>query len=1557
MKKNIGLAYSSLNLNLITLGLFILLGGRALTQTFSKDRAKFAKEVKQVFTDEDMQLNVREVFPSILAGNILSEANFGKMVDGANAIIQMTQDIEVGYYYIATFMYQAKNKLGTDFFNVWYGLEKTMRDKDEGEYLEFMKFSYNLFRFRALHKDDNSVWIFKGNLEWNLDKKIKIICSEGQLLGYSTELKGQDSVYVSETWGVYDFSAKKFIGRNGTVDWRKVGFGAEETFALLRGYKINMKEVVLVADTVSLTTPYFPEAILGSYADMSTIELSEGEGAPRFVSFDKRLKISELRTSMNYDGGFSLEGSRLVGRGTKENPARLIYLFDSKPFLVISSLTFLIDPRQILARTARLKLMYANGDSLIHTEGLFQFDEASESMIFTASRRGDLRVPFMDYHYQVTCNAPCMIWNRNTAYVKYSFEMATSQEQKTCVFESMSFYDPSLVQKLSSGLTNPLLQLASASRKINAVLLTEGQAASALGTTIEYAKSKLLELSSYGFLQYNSFEKTIELQAKLFNYADANNSGKDYDNIRIVSDLTMRKLPFSFEEIQSNSYLKGEQNKLEILNNRFSKQDFFGFIDLGKDQMFLSGADLVTLSQAQKAVFYPDSTYFILKPNRDMVFKGELVVGKFRAKLSDASFHYNEFKLKLNASSFAGLVVNPLRAEDGKEGIPLLSTFSNLKGELLLDEPTSKSGRSTTNQTYPKLLVPSSIKVVYNDPSIVRGAYDSVRFYYKLQPFELDSLDNFKEFSQRFSGELISGGIFPPIKEPLKIMPDYSLGFTTVAPAGGWPFYGDNSKYENKVVLSNNGLQGSGTINYSSATAVSNKLTFLPDSTIGIAKFLNQEVLTGIQVPTVTSESAYICFIPQKQVLKASSWREVNLLMFNNECEMEGTVVLSKNGMGGDGVMHFPDADLGSKSFEYTHDEIHTDSANFRLKNRFINEGSAPVAMETKDVRADVSFKSRKGEFNSFGTKRIKFPPNQYYCTMDRFFWYMDKANVDFEKSKTNQTTFEANSGIDESNFYSMHDDQDTLQFRSLLARYDLRLQTLFCNKVEYIRVGDAKIYPDSMKVVIRKNAVMDPLLNAKIVAPFISRAHTFIEANINVTSRKKYEGVAKYPYYDRDSNLTVIPLKSIKFINSVTQAEGEIGQKENFKLSKEFDFYGKLKIVAASKGIFCEGATRINHRCANFDRSWLNFKDTILANNIQIPISDKAENDLGRRLAVGFLWKNSDYMDSVKVYPAFLSKMQGIDDPNVFLASGYVQYNPSGQTYQIGTKSRLNGDSDIGNLLTMYTESCSLSGIGEISFGVDLGNVSARCFGSINYEKESKKIDMNVTALLKFPMQKGVFEVVAEGVKKLENQKPTELKSKQHNFSQAVRYLLPEEKVNELFKDYEEEKLRRMPDALDQTIVLSGLRFDFVHFGTKSSESRFAAGWVSRPRSGTTELDSEGEEVKAKNRAAVISIEGRPVMKELELLLVVAQSLRNIEDPKLILGFKNSADKEYLFEYEMPKKDGKLEVYTNDETLKTLITEMKPDKKREKNFSFDWARDEIVSLTKVRLREFLNAK
>ena len=53
-------------------------------------------------------------------------------------------------------------------------------------------------------------------------------------------------------------------------------------------------------------------------------------------------------------------------------------------------------------------------------------------------------------------------------------------------------------------------------------------------------------------------------------------------------------------------------------------------------------------------------------------------------------------------------------------------------------------------------------------------------------------------------------------------------------------------------------------------------------------------------------------------------------------------------------------------------------------------------------------------------------------------------------------------------------------------------------------------------------------------------------------------------------------------------------------KLSKEFDYFGKIEVVSNNKGIVLDGSTRLNHAC-KYDRSWMKFRDTIEAKNVQI--------------------------------------------------------------------------------------------------------------------------------------------------------------------------------------------------------------------------------------------------------------------------------------------------------------------------------------------------------------------
>jgi hypothetical protein len=119
------------------------------------------------------------------------------------------------------------------------------------------------------------------------------------------------------------------------------------------------------------------------------------------------------------------------------------------------------------------------------------------------------------------------------------------------------------------------------------------------------------------------------------------------------------------------------------------------------------------------------------------------------------------------------------------------NVLSGLSGTLEIDHPTNKSGyHSKDYPQYPILTCNKTSNVFYDSYSIQKGKYKRDGFYYEVEPFQIDSLDNFNKKNLKFQGTLVSGGIFPDIKEPLVLMEDNSLGFQINTTDSGFLAYG-----------------------------------------------------------------------------------------------------------------------------------------------------------------------------------------------------------------------------------------------------------------------------------------------------------------------------------------------------------------------------------------------------------------------------------------------------------------------------------------------------------------------------------------------------------------------------------------------------------------------------------------------------------------------------------------------------------------------------------------------------------------------------------------------
>lgn len=1505
---------------------FLTLGTILNAQSFTKDKEKFTKDWSKFPLESRASEFCKKDLEDLLKSPQLSDSKFSKMVDGCNNLekkgVSANPDI---FNYMISFLFQNVNKFDTEFNQQWGEIFVEIQEKQPDQLSDFLLFSSNLFRYKALVRDANYGWYYqKGEFEWLRDKKLQLNCKNGDLVCF-VPIRGTngDSLKIKSTSGIFDISTKRWDGKGGLITWEKVKINKDETFASLKGYKADFNKTVLKADTVALTTPYFQQPILGKLTDKTILDLSEGEKVPQFISYEKRLKIPNLRKNVDYDGSFTLEGDEFVGKGVEGKPAKMLFKVAGKTQVEVSSLEYQISPKSILSKESSLKLIYKNGDSLTLQKGFLTYDLTQEELKITAANLGGINVPFWDSYFNLYVKAPVLVWSsvENMAY--YTFDVGTSQEQKYAVFESKDNFDGKLYAKYKPAYAeHPFQLIAKKAISSGKMEFGEGELASAMNRIVDQIKPLMVDMMSDGFVQYHGITKKIKVEQKLIDYVLSQNGEKDFDNLSITSDFRPIKIPFSVEDLQNNPKLQLEKKRIQDRNKIRQLSIAFARIKIDELEMNISEVDQVTFSESQNVIAFCDSSKLTIKKNRDMYFSGWLTAGKLDVYCKNSFFDYDGFKVNILSSRDAYFNFKPIKTDDGSQSIASPSSISHLTGELLIDLPSSRSGKKAKMDEYPKLVTRLNSKVYYNDKSILNGAYDSTRFYYEISPFEIDSLDNFKEKALAFNGALNSGGIFPKLKEKLIVMNDFSLGFFTKAPEEGLPFYGTETRYKNKIALSQNGLQGTGTIEFLEATAISKLLTFLPDSTIGVAQFTNKQKQSGIKFPEANAEAALISYQPKQGILKVSSYNGQLISMFNNEITLKGTLLLQKTGASGSGLIDFKEASLEAKDFRFTDLDINSDNSNFSLRNRFTNYGENPLAIQSVGFKGYVSFRERMGEFTSNVSKRIKFPANNYYCQMDKFIWQMDAEAIDFEKKGVNETNFESDSDLITNNFFSMAPEQDSLQFKSLSATYDLKTQTINCRKVEFVQVGDARIFPDSMTVRIRKAAKMDPLKNAVIIANYITKFHKFTEANVTINSRSAYEGNCLYPYFDRDSLLTVIPMQSIVYRKDKkeTVVMGDISESMKFKLSNEFDYFGKISIYASNPGLFLSGSTRINHNCS-YDKSWFSFSDTINPKKIQIPVNQKQVNTKNELVLSGFAWRNSLKLDSLRIYNGFLSKKERELDIELLTASGYVQYNDEANEFQIGTKSRLQKIDTLSTFYSLHLGTCILSGFGPINLGINYGETTIKAYGKLEYNPSEKKTSSFLNIAVDMQVPKDVMEIIANKIKADENLKEIDLKAGKYGLKNNFAFWIADEH-EKVFKDFDEDRLKKMPDELDQTLILSGLRLESL-MGSAAGGRKAERGFINDKNA----------------TVGLVSISGIPVLRELNTRTFFAQRHSSEETQFFGVNFDVNEEKFFYLNHQMDNKnESTLSFVTNDSDLKKTILAVKPKKRKAKNFKFELA-------------------
>jgi len=1350
-------------------------------------------------------------------------------------------------------------------FDQWHAcIQKLIKQKPISNFGSFLTMSENLFASGTFFKSPTVIWSANNtSYTFNCDSTAPFIIFKQTTIKCANERN--DSIVVYNTQGTYYPLKGTWIGKGGKVDWAKTGLDASQVYAEIKNYTIVCKQGGFVVDSVTFWNKnYFDKPLPGRIIEKNISEPQGKETYPKFISYGKRFTIDNLAPGVTYTGGFAMKGRRFVGSGTNEEPAQIIFKKDKKPLVVISAVDYSITKNDIMTDDAHVVIHLNDTDSIYHPDLEMTYNIEKKHLSLIRTTQGLSVAPYFDSYHKVNMFFEELSWF--TDIPKMEFHNLPGSAQDKADFESQTFFRPSVYEAFSGDDgRNGISVISKFSQSIHSKDFKIDDFATYMHLMSDAIRPMVLQMASIGLISFDIQNDMIHIQNKLYKYI-GNKLGKvDYDVIDYHSEDA------------------GQAN---------------GVLDLLTNDINLHGIKGVILSDSQGVYLFPDKGEMVLHRDRNVTFGGNVHAGRFDFYGQHFAFNYEEFKIKLiNTDSIRIQAESFEKDANGRRHlVPVKSVIQHLNGELSIDKPTNKSGLGGFHE-YPILKSDTNSFVYYDRKSIQRGAYKKEKFYFEVDPLEIDSLASFTNAGLHFAGTFASGGIVPNMKEVLRLQPDYSLGFVHDAPEDGLPMYGGKGKFFSKLHLSNKGLKGDGTITYITSVSKSSDFTMFPDSTHGmVSTFVMNEQKTPPEFPQVKGDSVFERWLPKKDYMAVTDIK-TPLECYNGIAKFHGQLELQPRLLVGHGKVDFQKAAITSNLIRFKQHKFMADTADFSLKSTDSTIGG--IAFSTKNMNSEVDFEKRMGEFKSNGSGSIvQFPVNEYIAYMDEFKWFMDADELELSSKQTQTQTSDAKElQFSGSKFISIDPKQDSLQFIAPAARYSLKNYLITAKNVPFIDVADARIVPDSGRILIRKNAFMDPLIKAKITANSITKYYKLYNADVNITSRKNYTGTGYYDYVDELKNKRPMYFSNIRVDTThKTIANTTISDSVKFELSPYFKFKGNVKLVATNPFLYFDGYCRIAHQCNELKISWLKFASQVDPLNIQIPITDDPINENKVGLAASPVLSPSP--DSMYIYPTFLSPIVNLKkDIILFSDTGYLAYDKGSGQYRISNKEKLVEQSLPGNYISLDTRRCILYDEGTMDLGPDYGALDMQTLGNMTDFIIPDSVSAKVMILLNFFFDDGALEKMGTEISNFASLKPFDYS--RTDYQKNLRQLMGKDAADKLISQLTlYGTMKKIPKELESSMTISQLTLKW----NKSTNSYVSIGQIG--------LGTIGKTILTKLVDGKVEFKKKRGGDEMNIYLEL--------DPMHW----------YYFNY----SNGLMQAVSTNEDFNTAISNVKPDKREEKN-------------------------
>ncbi|MFZ9503751.1 MAG: hypothetical protein ACO263_04175 [Cyclobacteriaceae bacterium] len=1081
-----------------------------------------------------------------------------------------------------------------------------------------------------------------------------------------------DTIRIFNVKGFFALSDGVFIGSGGSFDWPGIE-GAQFISTGLWSFDSSKPEFSM--DMGRLTyTGMLASPVLGklTYNTMARPTPS-GPITPRFNSYESGIPLNRITyPGLSFSGGFSLTGTRPGNESVTNTRATLRLDTEADQRFKVRSQEFMFRDSIVTAKKSEVSLYY-RGDSIYHPSVDFTFNLKRKAVYLNKSK-GELKdAPFETTYFNVDFSADRLTWNLE----KDSIDIYSSSDVAQ---------DPVIIQSKEHFNQNDWRLLAGTGFGFHALMLT-AQYAIDMGTNVFFVddlakrfnkpsdkiRAAVIFLSQKGMVDFDKSTGQVTVKPRAIHLALASKNKTDYDNLKIHA---------SYDLAPDVS------------------------ISLPQGKMFVRGVEDFRVSDSLNLRIKPDSTMLTIRRNRDMDFNGLITAGNFEIKGKHFDFRYDSFYITLNQIDSIRFLIEERNAKGQtyrrRLNNALVSSDSSSvgagakpadsKGTLYINLANNKSGKKQI-PAYPRLDANTGGIFYFDRKEILNGIYGRSVFFL-VPPFKLDSIGNSGNSTVSMPGSFISNGMFPVFKDSLTVMPDRSLGFTHKIPEKGYTLFNGAGKLKGQISLDNNGIVGSGVLQFYGAQLTSDKMRLMPDSVFirsRSGKILPQNI-DGASFPQATFPEYQLSWIPRRQHFFVKSVRDP-FLFYDSTAILRGDLRISRDGVDGGGLLQTRGSELESEELKFAEKNFSANHAQFRIPT---DDPTKPV-LEAKDVRLKFDLEKNLAQISPEieGDAALNFPFAQFRTSIPSATWDFSKQKVLMVKAPSVP--------LENSYFYTTREDLDSLSFMATEAEYDISERKLLVKGIPYIQIADARITPERGEVLILENARIDQLKNTTIVLDTLNGYHRLTNGVIDIVSRKEFKGYGTYQYINAvrdtfnirlsDFRMEQVPDGSGKNPILQTVASGTIAEDDKVLLSPRIFYKGTMTMYARRPALELKGYISLDLKSVGNRQTWISHEQSGDDQEILIDY-DKAFNEDGQKASAGI-----HYDREGELYVNFLTSKKSEEDEDFFVPAGMLFYDTATSEFKIEDRKKALGEKLSGKVLAYLEDKEEIKFEGPINF------------------------------------------------------------------------------------------------------------------------------------------------------------------------------------------------------------------------------------------------------------------